>query len=302
MTGYARLAYVALNATDPDRTAAFYRDQVGLEPAGHSADGSLRLRCGAEAFHILLSRAQEPGLKRMAFEMIDAAALDTLVLRLAENGVAVMEVAEAERLDLGLGRAVRISEPVTGAVIEFHEAGVPTSAAPFASTVTKIKRLGHLVIKSPQWAQTVAFFTDMLGFAVSDIIDGSVCFMRCTPNPFHHSLGVGAGPIGLHHVNFMVTEIDDIGRALHRFKRGGVDVVGGPGRHPTSDSVFLYFLDPDGLTLEYSFGMEEFPASDPRPHRVLPAVKASLDTWDSERDPRHGAFGAIERPPAGPRG
>lgn len=45
-------------------------------------------------------------------------------------------------------------------------------------------------------------------------------------------------------------------------------VVFGPGRRPASTSVFLYFLDPDGMTLEYSFGMEEFPqigARAPRP-------------------------------------
>ncbi len=71
----------------------------------------------------------------------------------------------------------------------------------------------------------------------------------------------------------MVADIDDIGRALHRLRHHGVTTAFGPGRHPVSGSVFLYFFDPDGLTLEYSFGMEDFNEADPRPTRVWPPVR-----------------------------
>ena len=46
-----------------------------------------------------------------------------------------------------------------------------------------------------------------------------------------------------------------------RLRKAEVPIVYGPGRHPPSGSFFLYFLDPDGMTLEYSHGMEEFPES-----------------------------------------
>jgi 2,3-dihydroxy-p-cumate/2,3-dihydroxybenzoate 3,4-dioxygenase len=72
-----------------------------------------------------------------------------------------------------------------------------------------------------------------------------------------------------------------------------VPVVFGPGRHIASSSVFLYFLDPDGLTLEYSFGMEEFPEVDPRAPRTLPPVPESIDSWGAVRDPRMTAIGEI---------
>jgi 2,3-dihydroxy-p-cumate/2,3-dihydroxybenzoate 3,4-dioxygenase len=93
----------------------------------------------------------------------------------------------------------------------------------------------------------------------------------------------------------MVSTIDDIGRALHRLHRHDVPVVWGPGRHPPSDSVFLYFLDPDGLTLEYSFGMEAFDAHDPRAPHDLPGGPTTVDAWGAPRDPRLGAVGAIAR-------
>jgi 2,3-dihydroxy-p-cumate/2,3-dihydroxybenzoate 3,4-dioxygenase len=104
--------------------------------------------------------------------------------------------------------------------------------------------------------------------------------MRCFPNPFHHSLGLGKGDKrALHHVNFMVTEIDDIGRGIWRFKNNNIEVVYGPGRHPASGSVFLYFLDPDGITLEYSFGMEEFPEHGARKPRLMEPIQESSDLW-----------------------
>ena len=74
----------------------------------------------------------------------------------------------------------------------------------------------------------------------------------------------------------MVTEIDDVGRGLARFKAKDVPVVYGPGRHPASTSVFLYFLDPDGMTLEYSFGMEQFPERRSRGRRASRPDAAQL--------------------------
>ena len=131
--------------------------------------------------------------------------------------------------------------------------------------------------------------------AQSDSIGEVMTFMRPFPSPFHHGIGVGKGPKRvLHHLNFMVSEIDDIGKAPNRMKKHDVPIVFGPGRHPASTSVFFYFLDPDGMTLEYSFGMEEFTEVDPRKPRTLPMAAESIDTWGSVRDPRMGQLGDIE--------
>jgi 2,3-dihydroxy-p-cumate/2,3-dihydroxybenzoate 3,4-dioxygenase len=57
------------------------------------------------------------------------------------------------------------------------------------------------------------FFRDVLNFRESDSIGEIMTFMRPFPSPFHHGIGVGKGPKRvIHHLNFMVSEIDDIGR------------------------------------------------------------------------------------------
>jgi 2,3-dihydroxy-p-cumate/2,3-dihydroxybenzoate 3,4-dioxygenase len=77
-------------------------------------------------------------------------------------------------------------------------------------------------------------------------------------------------------------------------KKHDVPIVFGPGRHPPSDSVFLYYLDPDQLTLEFSFGMEEFPEQHARAPRDLKLAPESIDYWGAQPDPRFAAVGQIE--------
>jgi 2,3-dihydroxy-p-cumate/2,3-dihydroxybenzoate 3,4-dioxygenase len=54
----------------------------------------------------------------------------------------------------------------------------------------------------------------------------------------------------------------------------------GPGRHPQSTAVFLYFLGPEGFTYEYSFGVrriEDDAAWTPR--TFDPDEVGSIDMW-----------------------
>ena len=210
--------------------------------------------------------------------------------------VSVFDVSPAECAQLGVHGGFRVSEPNTGATFEYFHS-FDEAADPYVSTVAKIERLGHVVLSVQDHPAAERFFLEQLNFRASDRIDSAVTFMRCFPNPLHHSLGL-SNSYGkanrLHHVNFMVTNVDDIGKALWRMKRNDVPIVFGPGRHPPSDSMFLYFLDPDGMTVEYSFGMEEFPEIDPREPRRLPPGLQSIDYWGAVPTPQMASVGAIE--------
>ena len=164
-------------------------------------------------------------------------------------------------------------------MFEFY-AAMERAASAFAPSVAKIQRLGHVVVHCARRDEVLRTLTGELNFKVSDHFADQVAFLRCFPNPYHHSFGVARSDVdGLHHVNFMVTDVDDIGRATDRMRQAGVEVVYGPGRHDISNSIFFYYLDPDGLTVEYSFGMEEFPEEAPREARQLPLNPAILDSW-----------------------
>jgi len=57
---------------------------------------------------------------------------------------------------------------------------------------------------------------------------------------------------GRTHINHQVAGIDDVMRSYYLLRENGVHIRFGPGRHPTSGAMFLYFEGPDGMTYEYS--------------------------------------------------
>ncbi len=292
---YRRLGYIALTVTDPARSMEFYRDVVGVE-AWQGADGETAfLRCSDRHHDLVLSKGDAPALKRIGWEMESAKALDAVREHMTALGIVVHPVSNAEAEMLGVSEAIRISEPTTGATFEFYTQ-MDKAPKPFEPTHTRIARLGHVVLSSPAKTDTEKFLTEQLNFRISDHIGPVVTFMRCFPNPLHHSFGVGHGDAAqLGHINFMVTDIDDIGRANVRMKREGVQIVYGPGRHPTSNSIFFYFLDPDGITVEYSFGMEEFPEVDAREPRQFPLLPESFDSWGGVPETTFSKVGGVER-------
>ncbi len=277
---YRRLGYLALTVTDPARSEAFYRDVVGVQTRSSPDGETVFLKVSDRHHDLVLTRGEVPALKRIGWEMESPTAYAAVRAHLADLGIATYAVDPVEATLLGIGEGFRATEPTTGATFEFYLDMAAGDA--FTPTHTHIERLGHVVLQSPVKAQTERFLMEELNFRASDRIGEVVTFMRCFPNPLHHSFGVGNAQDkapSLGHLNFMVTDIDDIGRANNRMKKNGVPIVYGPGRHPTSSSIFFYFLDPDGMTVEYSFGMEEFPEQEARDARLFPVLPESFDSW-----------------------
>jgi 2,3-dihydroxy-p-cumate/2,3-dihydroxybenzoate 3,4-dioxygenase len=295
MIRYSKLGYVELNVTDLKASTEFYESVVGLQYVAAGSCGQVFLRCEEEHHSVVLHQAVDPGLKVVGWMLADKSQFDLLHARLDEAKVPFRELSRDELASRQLERCTRMVEPLSGVTFEFY-IRTDGKAYQFEPSVAKIQRIGHAVIKTAHYAQVNKFMRDVLNFVESDVIEDGITFFRCFPSPYHHGFGVGnAATNGWHHINFMVTEIDDIGRALARLRKASVPIVFGPGRHPASGSVFLYWLDPDGMTVEYSFGMEEFPESGARPPRLFPRSPDSLDSWGSHRDPRMASRGSLER-------
>jgi 2,3-dihydroxy-p-cumate/2,3-dihydroxybenzoate 3,4-dioxygenase len=281
---YKRLGYVAIRVSDLPRSTAFYVDQMGLMLA-HSGARTAWLRCSDKPYDLILEQGDVVGLSRVGFELEDRAALDNAFARLSGFGLNP-HWKEGQS-------AFCFRNLETGLELEYYADQSPVET-PFTPTVAKIERLGHVVLNVKSYANAHRFWVDQLGLVISDHVPGRIAFLRCFPNPLHHSLALLEGPEdGLNHINFMVEDIDDIGCAMNRMKKAEVPIVFGPGRHLPSTSIFLYFLDPDGMSAEYSFGMEEIPEHGARPPRALEPKPEVLDTWGSIADPRFGKTGAI---------
>jgi len=282
---FKKLGYVAVNVSDLDRSVAFYRDTVGMEVAGYRKGEVAYLRCGDEHHQLAFYPSDKPGLKRMAFEVQSDEDLEAARRHLKALGVDYKDVPQAEARDLHHRDSLRFNIPGCGLAMELFS-GADKPLEPFKPTVAQILRLGHIVVYVTEFDTTFPWLTEKFGFRISDHIkdrsggDAEIAFLRCHPNPYHHSLGIArARHNGLHHYALMVRDLDDIGRGTNRLPREGAKVVWGPGRHVASGSVFLYYLDPDNITIEYTYGMEEFSERTPRPARNLEPKLEVVDMW-----------------------
>jgi len=289
---YKGLGYAALQVTDLDASVAFYERIVGLQIERRGGDG-VWLRCSDKPYDLVLERGGEPGLRRVGFELESLGNLHIAFDRLTGLGYAPKWADAAALAEGRVDASFRFQNAQTGLELDFFS-GQAQAETPYVPTAAQIARLGHVVMNVRSYPQAHSFWVDELGFAISDHVPGKIAFLRCFPNPLHHTIALLEGESdGLNHINFMVTDIDDIGQAMNRMKKADVPIVFGPGRHLPSTSIFLYFLDPDGMTAEYSFGMEEFAEKGGRAPRELKPVAEVLDTWGSVPDPRFGKRGMI---------
>jgi catechol-2,3-dioxygenase len=109
----------------------------------------------------------------------------------------------------------RLNQPVTPAT-QYNGPGRPERLGCRAPGVLRTDRvaprkLGHAVIGTTDLAVTQSFFTDGLGFKVSDLIKDAGAFLRCSTD--HHNVLVLKAPVSfLHHTSWQVDDIDDVGR------------------------------------------------------------------------------------------
>ena len=121
------------------------------------------------------------------------------------------------------------------------------------------KKLGHCVVGTTNLEATMGFFTEGLGFKVSDYIGDKGAFMRCSVD--HHNVLALAAPVNfLHHTSWQVDDIDDVGRGAKAMLEGNPERhVWGLGRHHAGSNFFWYLKDPAGNFSEYYSDMDCIP-------------------------------------------
>ncbi|MGH7092435.1 MAG: VOC family protein, partial [Stellaceae bacterium] len=130
----------------------------------------------------------------------------------------------------------------------------------------RIGRLGHVVLNVRDVARSVRFYTQVLGFEISDLypedmVPGGMAFLRC--NPDHHgialvgSLGAASNEnIELNHIAFEVATLDEVVRARDHLAANGV-TIDFAGRRRAGCQIAVEFRDPDNHRLEIYWGIDQ---------------------------------------------
>lgn len=112
------------------------------------------------------------------------------------------------------------------------------------------RRLGHVVIGSPDPARTKAVLVDGLGLKVSDEVDGIITFLRCSTD--HHNVAVVHSPVPiLQHYSWECDDLDHAGHTATALLRADPSRhTWGIGRHFAGSNFYWYLRDPSGAFLE----------------------------------------------------
>ena len=132
------------------------------------------------------------------------------------------------------------------------------------TTPIKVKKLGHVVFTVADIERTTRFWTEIMGFHVSDRNERGMVFLRNASD--HHTIALvpaetpGAlpreGQSGFHHCALEVGAVSELFAIRDFLRAKGVPIVyegrRGPGGNPG-----LEFKDPDGFNIELYSSMDQ---------------------------------------------
>ena len=272
--GLHRLTSITLGVPDVVASAAFFRD-FGLSDQASSTQGSTQLATRDGGEQVELVAAPTRRLIRLGVGAQHGDDLARIADRAASSPYAEIIDSTADLLALreaatGLRVEVTVASPYAPppAAHTFNRPGadperidVP-AASVLAAEPVQPSNLTHVVYGTPDQPATLAFFTDVIGFEISDQVPGIIAFTRC--GPVHHNLAVQAAPVAYpHHIAFEVDDIDDV-------VRGGQAMVDtdpdrhmwGVGRHAIGSNWFWYLREPGGTFVEYTADIDRISEQD----------------------------------------
>lgn len=264
------LGYIGVNCTDPTRWADFGTQVLGMmdvsEKLQNDGDESVYLKMDDRPFRIVVEKSDRDSYGFSGWEVNGPEAFADAISTLEEAGVAYERASEELIAARRVQDLVRFADPegnqhevYWGPVSDFAQFASPVGIKSF---VTGEQGFGHVVMPAPNFDKTVAFYQDVMGFGMADLMkvrftpdpaepEKRLFFMHC--NPRHHSLALFEAPVpsGCVHMMVEVDSIDEVGRAMDRMQAAGVKLTGTLGRHANDHMVSFYMESPSGFMVEY---------------------------------------------------
>ncbi len=275
MSRVTEIRYVGYGVEDFETERKFYTDDWGLVEVGAEEGMAWFKTHGHDEHHVVRLHASGTNCVEVIALATDSRAdVDALHGKVA--GAACKIIHEPREIDgPGGGYGFRFFSPD----------GLPFEISADVKRLEKRElerwegmpvKISHIVLHSPDHHAAVTFFTDVLGFKVSDWLGDFMCFLRC--NSAHHRIALLPGPPCLNHVAYDMLGVDGMMRGISRLKQRDIDCRWGPGRHTAGDNTFSYFVSPNGFAVEYTAEVEEvdFETFEPTVYEPGPRI---MDQW-----------------------
>lgn len=256
-----RLVGMRIGVPDPAMLAGYY-GELGLADDGAGGyggtDGGTQVSVEEYPFRRLLE---------VSVAADDEATIDATAARLVERGLSPTSTGDALtvvdpatevtfRIEIA---APWLASPVPAPPAD-NRPGAPERHNSRASGVfgspRPPRRLGHLVIGTPDLPGTRDFLVDGIGFKVSDQMEGIIAFLRCSTD--HHNVALVGSPVPmLQHYSWECDDVDHVGHTATKLLRADESRhAWGFGRHFIGSNYYWYLRDPAGSFVELYSDMD----------------------------------------------
>ncbi len=255
-----RCAHAEFRVTDLGAARAFYVDALGMLEIDSDGDrlylGGLEER---DKYSLVLRKAASAGVGHIAFRVATEDDLEEIARVYEAKGLPIRWI-EANTLEAGQGRAVRVQDP-NGLPIEFyHEMEQRERRMQKFEEYrgAHIMRIDHFNMQVPNVQAAYDWWTQEMGFYLSEytVSDDEperlwAAWLHRKQNVHDLALMNGIGP-RLHHVGMWLQDTSSVLRACDILASIGMreSIERGPGRHGLSNAFFLYLRDPDNNRVE----------------------------------------------------
>ncbi len=156
------------------------------------------------------------------------------------------------------------------------------------ATPIRTRKVSHVVLNVADVERSITFYTEILGFKLSDRNQFGMAFLRNQTD--HHTIAFAPAPPGatlapsdqyvtLHHIALEVDRIEDLFKAREFLRENGIKIHF-EGRRGPGSNVGIEFQDPDGYNIELACDMEQIgwsqTARPPEFHRRANSLEEAL--------------------------
>jgi len=193
------------------------------------------------------------------WEVANAAALDALAAKLEAAGIAVESKTQSLADQRRVARLIGFNDPGGNRLEAFYGAEMASDAFAPGRAHSGFKTgplgLGHIVLNTVNLDADIAFYTDILGFKLSDHVTKPFRAVFFHINARHHSLALIEWPTqGIHHLMLEHYMLDDVGQAYDLALREEGRIATTLGRHSNDFMTSFYSNSPSGFLVESGWG------------------------------------------------
>ncbi len=252
------IRYLRMGTADLESSIKYATDIIGLQLAAREGKAAyfrsdkVAVRGDTRDFSLMLFEG-DPTDHTIGLDLRDPDDLDAVGAVLEDAGHKV-HFGTREECDARRSKHFIASHDPSGNKIEIVARPYHSGVRYFPGRDAGIDGFSHIGLFTTDAERDTKFWTKLCNARISDWLGGSP-FLRL--NTVHHSIVLfPSNRTGIHHINHQVEDLDDVMKSYYFLKANNIRIIHGPGRHPISTAIMVYFEGPDKVTYEYSCGVK----------------------------------------------